>query len=80
MAYPNQDFGEAAPPDSGGHSGAFTRPDALFDANRRDNPQPVPPLRTRTTRPRPLTLQTLVWWAAAGAVILLSAAVVLAAT
>jgi len=62
MAYPNQDFGEAAPPDAGGHVGAYTRPDHLFDAKRKDRREPVPPLSTRPPRsPK----EALVWWGAA---------------
>lgn len=37
MAYANQDFGHAAPPDSGGHLGAKTVPHQLVD--------PAPPVR-----------------------------------
>ena len=76
MAYPNQDFGEAAPPDSGGHIGAFTRPDHLFDANRRDRPEAVRPLSTRGPRSQ---VETGVWWVAAAVVLALAAGIALLA-
>lgn len=79
MAYPNQDFGEAAPPDAGGHLGAFTRPDELFDAQRRDRPAVVEPLDTRP-RSTPLTVPAVrVWLGIAAAVAALAIAIVVAA-
>jgi len=54
MAYPNQDFGEAAPPDSGGHLGGHTRPDQLFDGKRMDAAfAPRPAAGAASAPPRP---------------------------
>jgi hypothetical protein len=77
MAYPNQDFGEAAPPDAGGHIGAFTRPDHLFDANRKDRPEVVRPISTRAPRP---PIETGVWRVAAAVVLAIAAGIALLAT
>lgn len=40
MAYASQDFGQSAPPDSGGHLGSQTRPQDLVASTRPPRPRP----------------------------------------